>query len=116
MADSKIRLLDYGRYTMEMRSGKILTIDEGFTKLMGYTDDDIKDGKLVYKQLVPNVDYDAIINDMRQNFIDNVYTCYQHDMVSKDGSKTFEVVSFVNIRNKLLEGHRVLEVGFGVIG
>ena len=32
----------------------------------------------------------------------------------KDG-KVLEVVSFVNIQNKLLEGHRVLEVGMADI-
>ena len=31
-----------GRYSMEMRSGKLLDVDEGFTQLLGYTDEDIK--------------------------------------------------------------------------
>ena len=35
-------------------------------------------------------------------------------MLTKDG-KVLEVVSFVNIQNKLLEGHRVLEVGMADI-
>ena len=26
-----------GRYSMEMRSGKLLDVDEGFTQLLGYT-------------------------------------------------------------------------------
>ena len=114
MAKSQIRSIAYGRYSMEMRSGKILSIDEGFTKLIGYTEDDVKNG-LVFKQFVPDVEYDDIITDLRQRFIDNVYTCYEHEMVTKTGSR-LEVVSFVKIQNKLLEGHRVLEVGMAAIG
>lgn len=45
-----------GRYSMEMRSGKLLDVDEGFTQLLGYTDEDIKNG-LIFKQLMPDVEY-----------------------------------------------------------
>ena len=88
-----------GRYSMEMRSGKLLDVDEGFTQLLGYTDEDIKN---------------EIIADLRAKFIESRFACYQHEMVTKDG-KVLEVVSFVNIQNKLLEGHRVLEVGMADI-
>ena len=114
MAKSQMRSIAYGRHSMEMRSGKILTIDEGFTKLIGYTEEDVKNG-LVFKQFVPDVEYDDIITDLRQRFIDNVYTCYEHEMVTKTGSR-LRVVSFVTIQNKVLEGYRVLEVGMAAIG
>jgi len=97
-----------GRYSMEMRSGKLLDVDEGFTQLLGYTDEDIKNG------LMPDVEYNEIIADLRAKFIESRFACYQHEMVAKDG-KVLEVVSFVNIQNKLLEGHRVLEVGMADI-
>ena len=29
-----------------MRSGKIIKIDDGFTKLLGYTEDDVKNGRV----------------------------------------------------------------------
>ena len=102
-----------GRYSMEMRSGKLLDVDEGFTQLLGYTDEDIKNG-LIFKQLMPDVEYNEIIEDLRAKFIESRFACYQHEMVAKDG-KVLEVVSFVNIQNKLLEGHRVLEVGMADI-
>ena len=72
MAESKMQAIEYGRYSMEMRSGKILNIDEGFTKLLGYTEDDVNEG-LVFKQFVPDVEYDEIIKDLRKKFIDNIY-------------------------------------------
>ena len=102
-----------GRYSMEMRSGKLLDVDEGFTQLLGYTDEDIKNG-LIFKQLMPDVEYNEIIADLRAKFIESRFAFYQHEMVTKDG-KVLEVVSFVNIQNKLLEGHRVLEVGMADI-
>ena len=43
-----------GRYSVEMRSGKVIKIDEGFTNLLGYTEDDVKEG-LVFKQFVPDM-------------------------------------------------------------
>jgi PAS domain-containing protein len=114
METSKFRSIEYGRYSMEMRSGKILKMDEGFNKIFGYTEEDIKEG-LVFKQFVPNVEYADIIKEMRQRFIDNVFTCYEHEMLTKSGKK-LKVVSFVTIQNKLLEGHRVLEVGVALPG
>lgn len=113
MSKSQMRSIEYGRYSMEMRSGKILSIDDGFANLIGYTEEDVKNG-LVFKQFVPDVDYDEIITDLRQRFIDNVYTCYEHEMLTKNGDR-LKVVSFVTIQNKLLEGHRVLEVGMAAI-
>lgn len=98
-----------GRYSVEMRSGKVIKIDEGFTNLLGYTEEDVKEG-LVFKQFVPDVEYDQIILDLRATFINKQYACYQHEMLAKDGSK-IKVVDFINIQNKLLEGHRVLEIG-----
>ncbi len=108
MALSQLKSIEYGRYRMEMRSGKILKVDDGFKKLMGYSDEEVEAG-LVFKQFVPNVEYDDIIKDLREKFIDNVYTCYEHEMFTKTGNR-LTVVSFVTIQNKLLEGHRVLEV------
>ena len=110
-----------GRYSMEMRSGKLLDVDEGFTQLLGYTDEDIKNG-LIFKQLMPDVEYNEIIADLRAKFIEkgNVLKFGKLEIdldkfeARKDG-KVLEVVSFVNIQNKLLEGHRVLEVGMADI-
>lgn len=113
MADMNMMFIPNGRYTMEMRSGKLLKIDEGFTSLVGYTKEEVEAG-VVFKQLVPDVEYNEIIDDIREKFIDSRYVCYQHEMVTKSGNH-IEVVSFINIQNKLLEGHRVLEVGVAEI-
>ncbi len=94
---------------IRLRSGKVIKIDEGFTSLLGYTEEDVKEG-LVFKQFVPDIEYDEIISDLRATFINERYACYQHEMLAKDGSKIKAVV-FINIQNKLLEGHRVLEIG-----
>ena len=96
---------------MEMRSGKIIEIDDGFVKMLGYTEEDMKNG-LVFKDIVPDIDYESIISELRETFIDQRYACYEHFFKTKTGEK-IRVVVFIRIENKLLEGHRVLRVSVG---
>ncbi|MCI6165495.1 MAG: PAS domain-containing protein [Lachnospira sp.] len=108
MAKSTMISVPFTQFSMEMRSGKIIEIDEGFTSLLGYTEEDVKAG-LVFKQFVPDVEYDEIITVLREKFIEHRYTCYRHEFLTKEG-KSMPVVSFYKIQNKLLDGHRVLKV------
>ncbi|MDD3239322.1 MAG: hypothetical protein PHW47_04390 [Lachnospira sp.] len=113
MADSNMHSIPYTQFSMEMRSGKVIKIDDGFTNLLGYTDEDVANG-LVFKQFVPSIEYDEIISELREQFIAKRYACYQHQVVSKTG-ETLEIVSFFTIQNKLLNGHRVLEISIADI-
>lgn len=113
MADNLMRKLPFTRFAMEMRSGKIIEIDEGFVKMLGYTEEDMKNG-LVFKDIVPDIDYEGIITELRETFIDQRYACYEHYFQTKTGKK-IRVVVFIRIENKLLEGHRVLRVSVGNI-
>ena len=113
MADKLMKKLPFTRFAMEMRSGKIIKIDDGFVKMLGYTEEDMKNG-LVFKDLVPDIDYEGIIADLRETFIDQRYACYEHIFKTKTNEK-IRVVSFIRIENKLLEGHRVLRVSVGNI-
>lgn len=108
MAEKSMISIPYSQYLMEMRSGKIFQIDDGFTEILGYTQEDI-DAGLIFKKLVPDVEYNAIIDELKEQLIDKNYVCYQHEMYTKSGEST-EVVSFIRIQNKLLNGHRVLKV------
>ena len=76
--------IPYAQFSTEMRSGKIIKIDDGFTKLLGYTEDDVKNG-LVFKQFVPDLEYSEIIAELREQFIEKKYACYRHEVVSKTG-------------------------------
>ena len=109
MADNLMRKLPFTRFAMEMRSGKIIEIDEGFVKMLGYTEEDMKNG-LVFKDIV----HEGIITELRETFIDQRYACYEHYFQTKTGKK-IRVVVFIRIENKLLEGHRVLRVSVGNI-
>lgn len=110
MAESCMISIPYSQYLMEMRSGRVFEIDEGFTDLLGYNQEDVENG-LIFKQLVPNIEYNAIIEEIKEQFIDKNYVCYQHEMLTKSG-ESIEVVSFIRIQNKLLNGHRVLKASF----
>ena len=39
-----MKAIPFTQFSMEMRSGKIIDIDDGFTELLGYTEDDIDVG------------------------------------------------------------------------
>lgn len=108
MADTMIAV-PYVCFSILMRSGRILDIDERFTDVLGYTEDDIKDGTISFKNLVPDVEYESLIKEFREGFIEKRYMCYQHELVAKDNSVK-KVVSFYRLENKLLDGHRVLRV------
>ena len=47
-----MKAIPFTQFSMEMRSGKIIDIDDGFTELPGYTEDDFEAG-IVFKQFVP---------------------------------------------------------------
>lgn len=61
-----------------------------------------------------DVDYEGIITELRETFIDQRYACYEHFFKTKTDEK-IRVVVFIRIDNKLLEGHRVLRVSVGNI-
>ena len=102
MAAEFMKKLPFTRFAMEMRSGKIIEIDDGFVKMLGYTEEDMKN----------DIDYESIISELRETFIDQRYACYEHFFKTKTGEK-IRVVVFIRIENKLLEGHRVLRVSVG---
>ena len=108
MSEKKMHSIPYAQFSTEMRSGKIIKVDDGFTNMLGYTEDDVKNG-LVFKDFVPDVEYNEIIAELREQFIEKKYACYRHEVVSKTG-ETRMIVAFFTIQNKLLNGHRVLEV------
>ena len=113
MAKKKMLSVPYAQYSMEMRSGRIINFDEGFEELLHYTKEDVK-GELNFKQIVPCVEYEEIVDELREVFITKRCACYQHGIIRKDGKKV-QVVSFFTIQNTLLNGHRVLEVSMAEI-
>ena len=64
MSAKKMHAIPYAQFSTEMRSGKIIKIDDGFTKLLGYTEDDVKNG-LVFKQFVPDLRRNMRVTVMR---------------------------------------------------
>ena len=39
-----MKAIPFTQFSMEMRSGKIIDIDDGFKELLGYTEDDFEAG------------------------------------------------------------------------
>ena len=113
MAESNMTAIPYTQFSMEMRSGKIIEIDDGFTALLGYTEEDFKEG-IVFKQFVPSLEYEEIITELREKFIDKRYASYKQEFVTKTGEE-ISIVAFYKIENKLLAGHRVIKVSAAVL-
>lgn len=113
MAEQMMTPIPFTQFSMEMRSGKIIEIDDGFTELLGYTEEEFKEG-IVFKQFVPDVEYDEVITELREKFIDKRYASYVQEFVAKDG-RALKVVVFYKIENKLLAGHRVIKVSAAVL-
>ena len=102
-----MKAIPFTQFSMEMRSGKIIDIDDGDTE------EDVEAG-IVFKQFVPSVEYEEVITELREKFIDKRYVSYVQEFVAKDG-KPLKVVAFYKIENKLLAGHRVIKVSAAVI-
>ena len=58
----------HAQYYAELRSGKIINIDEGFTKLFGYDKNDMANG-LRCMDIMNNVDVRAFVKALRETFV-----------------------------------------------
>lgn len=100
--------LAHAQYYAELRSGKIIEIDEGFTSLFGYTKEEVDNG-LVCMDIMQDVDAKEFVAELKRQFVFSRKACYEHNVISKTG-RVFKVCTFVELQNKLLNGHRVVMV------
>ncbi|MGN0408744.1 MAG: PAS domain-containing protein [Bacteroides sp.] len=108
MDQTKVQQLECSQCLMELRSGRIISADEGFTKIFGYTREDIANG-ITYEQLVPCLDEKEIVAKLREQFVFSSNVCYEHTVMCKNG-EVKAVCSMMEIQNTLLKGHRMLRV------
>ncbi len=106
--NTKVHQLESARCLIELRSGKVISCDEGFTDIFGYTKDDIANG-VDYSDYLPCFDAAALVSKLREKFIFNNSLCYEHTVMCKSG-EVKAVCSMLEIQNTLLKGHRVVEV------
>ncbi|MGN1411537.1 MAG: EAL domain-containing protein [Oscillospiraceae bacterium] len=87
---SNINILDvlYGKYLFRQDTGNIYWIDEGFTQITGYTEDDIKNG-LKMLDLIPKEDLNEYLLAIQKN-LSLKKECYlEHRIIKKDGSTMY---------------------------
>ena len=108
MDQTKVNQLECSQCLMELRSGRIISADEGFIKMFGYTREDINNG-LAYEQLVPCLDAREIVSKLRERFVFSSNVCYEHTVMCKSG-EVKALCSMLEIQNTLLKGHRMLKV------
>ena len=108
MDQTKVHKLECSQCLMELRSGRIITADEGFMKMFGYTREDIAEG-ITYKDLVPCLDIKQIVGKLREEFVFSSNICYEHTVMCKNG-EVKAVCSMLEIQNTLIKGHRMIRV------
>lgn len=106
--NTKVHQLNNARCLMELRSGRIISADDGFTEMFGYTREDIANG-IDYSVCLPCFDAKKIVATLREQFVFSSTACYEHTVMCKD--RTVKAVcSTLEIQNTLIKGHRMIEV------
>lgn len=113
MEDQNLTLLPFAQFSIEMRSGKIIEFDDGFTSLLGYTGEDLEGG-IVFKDIIPYMNYEDFVTELREHFIAKRYVSYKQTYVTKTGDN-ITTTAFYKIENKLLAGHRVVKVSAAIV-
>ena len=104
----KVHQLECTKCSLELRSGRVIKADEGFTRMLGYTKEDIAKG-ITYNELFPCFDPKKIVTELREKFVFSSSVCYEHTVMCKDGTVK-AICSMIEIQNTLLQGHRVLAI------
>lgn len=104
----KVKRLAHAQYYAELRSGKIIEVDDGFTELFGYSKNEVAEG-LRCMDIMNGVNIRDFVKELRERFVYSNKACYEHEVISKLG-RIFNVCTFVEVQNKLLNGHRVVMV------
>lgn len=106
--NTKVHQLKNARFLMELRSGRIISADENFTEMFGYTREDIEAG-IDYSVFLPCFDAKGIVAKLREQYVYTSSVCYEHTVMCKDRTVK-SVCSILEIQNTLIKGHRMLEV------
>lgn len=85
---SNVKEIVYSLYILDT-SLNVISIDEKFTKLTGYTNKDIKDNKLNQMDLIPKEDADEYLKMVQEKLVISNEAYIEHRMIRKDGTTIF---------------------------
>lgn len=77
----------YARIIVDIdKEYKVKNINDGFTELTGYNEQDINDG-LFINRLLPVENYNDYIESVCKSSLDNCECCMQHKIICKDNNE-----------------------------
>ena len=86
--------VQYSQYVIDHDlKNRIVVIDEGFTRITGYTQLDIKKGKIELHDMIPEEDFSAFLDMLTGKLADKQKAYLCHPILCKDGAVT-HVISF----------------------
>lgn len=87
-SDMKVLEVIYGKYSFRQDNGRIFLIDDGFTKITEYTQNDIDNG-LKMLDLIPKEDLDLYLSMVQKN-LSKSNDCYlEHRILKKNGESMY---------------------------
>jgi PAS domain S-box-containing protein len=78
----------FSRYIMDL-DDRILSADEDFEEITGYTEDDINDGWLTQKDLIPEAQRQEYFKAVAAQLAEGDVVYLEHDIVRKDGRHVY---------------------------
>lgn len=83
---SGVAPIEFGRYVVDLtEGGKVIEINEGFTKVTGYTLEDLKAKNVVFTDFVPETDREEYMQYLYKIGEGTIGPFLQHRFVKKDG-------------------------------
>lgn len=87
--------VQYSQYVIDHElQNRVVVADEGFTRITGYTQIDIKKGNITLYDLIPEEEQATFVKLLMQKLGDKQRAYLNHPIICKDGSVT-HVISFV---------------------
>ena len=78
----------FSRYIMDLED-HILSVDDDFEEITGYTDEDISGGWLTQKDLIPEAQRQEYFNAVAAQLAEGDVVYMEHELVRKDGRHAY---------------------------
>lgn len=97
--------VQYSQYVIDHDlQNRIVAVDEGFTRITGYTQPDVKKENITLYDLIPEEGQADFVKQLMQKLGDRQKAYFRHPVICKDGSVT-HVLSFVESYKTRAKGH-----------
>lgn len=83
-----VHKVDYSRYILDEKN-RVISVDENFERITGYSRDDIRERQLTQGDLIPSEDLTDYLFMVSETLSKNQLAYFEHRMLCKDGSMIY---------------------------